>query len=1059
MKSLSYPVVSKSLLAIIFLLICHSIEATTVRIPQDEDLIIGARAIIRGRVLNVASAFDGERIFTYTTIRVQEVLKGQISQRRIVIKEQGGQVGSRGSIIWGTPQFVPQQNVLLYLTTRGDGSLRVHEMFLGRFDIVEDPATGKQMVTRSAIDENLVLMKSQTSQSLVTERLELAAYRAMVRRKVSETGERFRRFEENYFRSVPMRAEPPEFASLEARGNLQAHFTFIRPSDPMRWFEPDDNQPILFKVNPDGAPNPQALEDISAAMNAWSTVSGSAMRVVNAGETNECYPHGVGNTMVFNNCDQQFAPTERCSSIIAIGGVNWDSSQRRQINGVTFSKVYQGHISFNPYSACSYQNHCNVQEIATHELGHALGLGHSADPTATMAGTAHFDGRCASVRQDDADGLRFMYPAGGGGGSTLVINTGATLPVSYLNAAYTQAFAASGGVTPFTWSLVSGSLPAGIRFLTGGVITGTPVQEAGTYNFTIQVQDRTGTAVQKTFTLTVNATQPLYEAQFISQNIPSSVAAGQSFSANIKWENAGSQAWNGAGFRMVSQNPLNNTTWGGDRVSLAGFNIPFAQRLDLTFTAQAPQTPGTYNFQWQLFQEGTGLFGQPSANFQITVTGDSTSPAINGPASFNLTQGAAFNYQFSAVGGTQPYQWSVPGGGLPNGLSLNPANGTLSGTPQSPGNFAFTLEVRDTQARAAQKSVTMAVNGSTVAPLEIVNPALPSVALLGNFSVQLSASGGTAPYVWAIANGALPAGISLNTTTGALSGTATASGDFTFVAQVSDSQAQAAQKVFTLTVNPLPLEIAISALSNVVQGNTFNGQATATGGTQPYTWSIAAGVMPAGISLNAASGAISGTPTAVGDFAFTLEVKDAQGRTASRSFSIKVLNLPMAIERATASFELLQGSTFSYQVKVIGGTPAFNWSMASGLLPAGLALNPNTGIISGIASASGVFVCTVQVRDQKADTASASIQIKVIDPNTIPLITKANYKAGKRMLQVFGERIDPAATLWVDGAQIQAKFSEGILIVKKFPLTQGNHQVVVMNPNGAASQPYILRIE
>jgi hypothetical protein len=1059
MKSLSQVAVSKFLFAIIFLLLCQSIEATTVRLPEDEDLIIGARAIIRGRVLSVASAFDGDRIFTYTTIRVQEVLKGQIGQRRIVIKEQGGQVGSRGSIIWGTPQFAPQQNVLLYLTTRADGSLRVHEMFLGRFDIVEDPLTGKQMVTRSTIDENVVLMKSQTSQSLVTERMELVEYKALVRRKVSETGQRFRRFEENYFRNIPMRAEPLEYAGMEARGNLQAHFTFIRPSEPMRWFEPDDNQPVVFKVNPDGAPNPQALDDISAAMNAWSTVNGSAMRVVNAGETSECYPHGVGNTMVFNNCDQQFAPTERCSSIIAIGGVNWDSSQRRQINGVTFSKVYQGHISFNPYSACSYQNHCNVQEIATHELGHALALGHSADPTATMAGTAHFDGRCASVRQDDADGLRFMYPATSGGGSALVINTGATLPVAYLNAAYTQAFAASGGVTPFTWSLVSGSLPAGIRFLTGGVITGTPVQEAGTYSFTIQVQDRTNTVVQKTFTLTVNATQPLYEAQFISQNIPASVAAGQSFSANIKWENAGSQAWNGTGFRMVSQNPLNNTTWGGDRVSLAGFNIPFAQRLDLTFTAQAPQTPGTYNFQWQLFQEGVGLFGQASANFQITVTGDSTSPAINGASSFNLTQGTAFNYQFSAVGGTQPYQWSVAASSLPNGLSLNSNNGTLSGTPLSSGNFTFTIEVRDAQSRAAQKSVTMVVNGSAVAPLEIVNTSMPSVALLGNLSVQLSATGGTAPYVWAIANGALPTGVSLNTTTGALSGAATASGDFTFVAQVSDSQAQAAQKVFTVTVNPLPLEIAISALANVVQGSSFNGQATATGGTAPYTWSIAAGAMPAGISLNAASGAISGIPTAVGDFTFTVEVKDAQGRTASRSFSIKVLNTPMTIEKATASFEILQGSAFSYQVKIVGGTPAFSWSVAAGALPAGLALNTNTGVISGIASASGVFACTVQVRDQKADTVSSSIQIKVIDPNTIPMITKANYKAGKRMLQVFGERIDPAATVWVNGAQVQAKFNEGILIVKKFQLTQGNYQIIVMNPSGAASQPYILRVE
>jgi hypothetical protein len=1059
MKRVSALLSLRWLLVTLSLFAGNSAFATAVTIPADEDLIIGARAIIRGRVLSVGSAIDGERIFTYTTIRIQEVLKGQIGERRIVIKERGGQVGSRGSVIWGTPQFAPGENVLLYLTTRADGSLRVHEMFLGKFSIVEDPATGKQMVTRSAMDANTVVMHSQTNLSAATERMELAEYAAMVRRKVFETRERFRHFEENYFHRVSLRAQPLEYSGFESRGRLQPQFTFILPSLPMRWFEPDDNEPVIFKVNPDGAPNPQALDDISAAMNAWSTVSGSAMRVVNAGETTECYPHGSGNTMVFNNCDQQFSPTESCSSIIAIGGVNWESSQTRQINGVTFSKVYQGHISFNPYSACSYENHCNVQEIATHELGHALGLGHSADPSATMAGSAHFDGRCASLKQDDADGLRFIYPASGTSGSALAISTNPTLPTAYLNAAYTQAFAAGGGVTPFTWSLVSGALPAGIRFLTSGVITGTPVEQAGTFTFTIQVQDRVNTSVQKTFTLTVNATQPLYDAQFISQNIPASVQAGQSFSANIKWNNAGSQTWNGVGLRLASQNPANNTTWGGDSVSLAGFNIPSGQRLDLTFTAQAPQTPGTYNFQWQMFQEGHGLFGAPSANLQITVTGDSASPSINGSSSFNLTQGTAFNHQFSAAGGTQPYLWSIAAGALPNGLGLNSSNGVVSGTPQTPGNFAFTLEVRDSQSRAAQKSVSITVNGTTASALEIATASLPSVMVGGNFSAHLSAAGGVSPYVWAMANGALPTGVSLNTTTGALSGTPTATGDFTFVAQVTDSQARAAQKVFTVTVNPLPLEIAISSLSTVVRGTNFNAQVTAIGGTQPYSWTISTGALPAGVSMNAASGVISGAPTAAGNFAFTVEVKDAQGRAARKDFSINVLPAPMAIERATANFEVMKGLAFSYQVKVTGGTPAFFWSIASGALPAGLALNAGTGVISGIPSTSGAFPLTVNVRDQKPDTVSAAIQITVIDPQTIPLITKATYKTGKRMVQVFGERIDASATLWIDGAQVGAKFSDGILVVKKIPLTLGSHQIVVMNPNGTASQPFVLRVE
>lgn len=1059
MKTLGVRLVGQGFVIIALLWICQSAFATTVTIPTDEDLIIGARAIIRGKVLATSCAFDGDRIFTYTEIRVQEVLKGQIRERRIVIKEQGGQVGTLGSIIWGTPQFRPNENVLLYLTTRRDGSLRVHEMFLGKFNIVADPLSGQQIVTRSAIDENVTVLNSQTNLSLATERLELTAYTAMVKQIVAATSERSRQVEEKYFREVGLRTRPVEYPGMAARGALQPQFTFIRPSEPVRWFEPDDGEPIVFKVNPDGAPNPQIMDDLAAAMNAWSSVQGCALRVVNAGETTECYPHGIGNVLVFNNCDAQFPGGEGCSSIIAIGGVNWDSSQRRVINGVTFAKVYQGHISFNPFSSCSYDNHCNVQEIATHELGHALGLGHSADFTATMAGTAHFDGRCASIKQDDADGIRFLYPAPGSGGSALAISTNANLPTAYLNASYTQAFAASGGVTPLLWSQLSGTLPLGIRFSTGGLINGTPV-ETGTFTFTIQVQDRVNNRVQKTFTLIVGASQPAYDSQFISQTIPASVQAGQAFSATIKWNNTGSQTWSGAtGFRLASQNPLHNTTWGGDSVNLAGFEIPAGQRLDLTFTAQAPQTPGIYNFQWQLFKEGTGLIGQASENFSINVIGDSTPPTINGATTLEATQGITFNYQFNAAGGAQPYAWAIVSGALPNGLSLNTNNGLIAGTPTIIGNTAFTIEVRDAQSRTAQRAVTLNVLAPAAPVLEVTTASIASVMVGANLNVQLTASGGASPYNWSIVNGTLPTGVGLTAATGVLAGTATTVGNFSFTAQVADALAHTAQRAYTITINPPPLEIMTSTLPTILRSANFITQLAASGGTPPYTWSIVAGALPSGLSLNATTGAISGAPTAVGNVAFIVQVTDAQSRTTKREFVINVLPAPLALERASVSFEVAKGLAFSYQVKVMGGTPAFVWSIATGALPTGLTLNPDNGLISGIPAVGGTFNMTVSVRDQKAETVSAALQIKVIDPDTLPLITRVTYKAGKRMVQVFGERFHPAATLWIDGAPVAAKFSDNILIAKKIPLPTGSHQVVVKNPDGTASQAFTLQVE
>jgi hypothetical protein len=460
-----------------------------------------------------------------------------------------------------------------------------------------------------------------------------------------------------------------------------------------------------------------------------------------------------------------------------------------------------------------------------------------------------------------------------------------------------------------------------------------------------------------------------------------------------------------------------------------------------------------------LFREGAGVFGEPSANFQITVTGDSTPPAINGATALEAAQGISFNYQFSGVGGTQPYHWSIASGALPNGLSLNLTNGLISGTPTATGNASFTVELRDAQSRNAQKAVTITIAPPAPPALEITTASIASVMIGTGFQVQLTVTGGTQAYVWSIIGGALPTGISLNAATGVLSGTPTAVGNFPFTVQVRDAQAHLAQRAYTITVSPPPLEITSVSLPTVVRAASFNAVLSATGGVQPYSWSISAGALPNGLSLNAATGAIYGSPTAVGNFSVTVQVADAQARAARRDFSINVLPAPLGIERAGVSFEVAKDLAFSYQVNVTGGAPPFVWSIIGGALPAGLALNANTGIISGIPSTGGTFSVTVSVRDQKPETVSAVLQIKVIDPDTLPLITKVTYKAGKRMVQVFGERLDPLATLWIDGAQVAAKFSDNILIAKKLPLTSGLHQVVVKNPNGAASQNYILRVE
>jgi hypothetical protein len=1046
----------------LLLVTCSSATATTVRIPKDEELVLGARAIVRGRVFAVECAMDGDRIYTYVTLRVQEVLKGDIASRKITIKEEGGEYAGLGSITWGTPQFAPREQVLVYLTTRDDGSLRVYDMYLGKFNIIEDKSSGEQLVSRAAPDENVIVTNSQTNQSEATERLELGRYKAMIREKVTATRERFEQFEAANFRNTPLRSQPVEYKRQKAKGSIQPQFRFYRASAPARWFEPDDNLPINFMVNPDGAPNPQIIDDIVAAMNAWSNVSGSAMRITYGGPTELCYPHGGPNTMAFNNCDHVFAETPSCSSIIALGSINWDTHYQRLLNGINFSKIIQGHISFNPYSSCSYENHCDVQEIVTHELGHTLGLGHSQDVTATMAAAAHFDGRCATIRDDDADAMRFFYPAPGTSGSQLRIYSD-SLPDGYFNTPYDQNLLAGGGIPPFSWSLASAAstLPPGFSFLPSGLVHGTPLQ-TGTFTFRVRVQDSTQATAEKTFTLTIGAEQPQYTSQFLGQSVGLTVRAGQTFNANIKWKNLGAQAWDGFnGCRIIALNPLGNTIWGGDSVSLGGLLIQPGQQLDLTFTAQAPPTGGTYNFQWQLYQDGVGAFGQPSANVQINVVGnvggDPNAPSISSPASFDARVTIPFTQPLSVAGGTAPYIWSIIAGNLPAGLSLNQSTGIIAGTPTSIGGSTFIVQVADSQSRTAQKQITINVRP---AQFEITTASLPAAFVNANFNAALVANGGASPYVWSILTGALPTGISLNNSTGVLSGTPTAIGTASFTIEVRDAQSAIAQRAFILTVNPPPVVITTAALpTNINLRANYSSQLAASGGVAPYTWSIVAGALPAGITLNTATGNLSGSPTATGTFNFTVEAKDAAAHTGRKDFSIIVIALPLTIERTSANFEVMKGAAFSYQVNATGGLAPYTWALSQGSLPAGLALNATTGLITGTATAVGTFDVVIAVRDQKPETVTASMQIKVIDPNSVALITRAKYKAGKQKLEIFGERFQAAAKVLIDGVQVTAKYPENTFVIKRLPLAPGSHQIVIVNPDSVPSQAYILTIE
>jgi hypothetical protein len=463
-----------------------------------------------------------------------------------------------------------------------------------------------------------------------------------------------------------------------------------------------------------------------------------------------------------------------------------------------------------------------------------------------------------------------------------------TLPIATPNAGYNAVLQASGGVGALTWSLDGGALPTGLSLSSSGAISGVPTV-SGTSTFTVQVTD--------------SSTAPGGPASAQAQ-LSLTVAGGLNISTKSLPSGAPGVAYQ-AGIEASGGAPP--YTW-----SLTAGSLPPGLNLasNSGVISGTPTSEGTFTFT--VAARDSGSTPETQTQPLTIVIGSPGQPAITTTTLTNATPNTNYIATLAATGGVPPYTWTMASGALPTGLSLT-GFGAISGDPTVSGTFTFTVQVTDSSTPpggpvAAQAQLSLTV----VTVMSIVTASLPAGSQLMAYLAEIDASGGTAPYAWTLTAGSLPAGLTMQPSSGVISGSPTTQGTFTFTVAAIDSsptpQSQS-QSLAIIIGAPGPLAITTLSLLDGALGTPYNAKVAALGGTPPYTWSISTGALPAHVSLNASTGAMAGTPSSTGTAYFTVMITDASSspETQTQALSIAVVNAAAACT-SSGNYAALSGS-------------------------------------------------------------------------------------------------------------------------------------------------------